>query len=235
MKEKQDTAQNIAAQEEEKGSKTPNLAKKVVVGTGFDVASIVELDQKGVKLLFEQTSDFLPLADAVVKQLSKENALRYNLAKEFHESWRGEKIAELSRSLSVDRQVMGSAMQKLSLKAPKDVVTRWVREDMVPSMIAQGYKRLTPDMAESFLGPTEGHFEISSMGKTELVAMYLPKKIWEERQKAKVEKNNKLAGAWKKSGKSALSGVGGFTEDEKLDAPWTEIASDEGSEGTAEV
>lgn len=210
----------------ENGTINVNLSKKYIVGTGVDPENIIRFDREGIVLVFEQTDKFLPLSEGVLESLSRENRLRYSMAKEFHDAWRGDEHAKLVESFKVDRQMMGSARDKLKIKGSPDMEIRWARPDNVERYRAKGYKVLSADEAESFLGPKDGHHEVGRLGDTQLVAMGIPKAVFDQRAKEKAKKNVERAGAWKVSGLQEVnrSGAQGFVATDDDRRRWTEAA-----------
>lgn len=211
-------------------AKTPNVtinaepSKKYTVQVGVSNDDLLEWDRQGVVLLFEQKEGFLPLPDAVRAKLSRENQLRYDMAKEFHDAWRGDEHAKLVENFQVDRQAVGSAMDKMTLTAGSDMKVRWVRPDNVERMREKGYKILSADEARSYLGPTGGHHEIGHLGQTELVAMGIPKELAHQSDLAKVRRNKEMAGSWKGISKEITrqGGQGFVAEEADKKHSWTE-------------
>lgn len=204
--------------------KKVDFGGKVIIGTGVNPENVIRLDQEGRILVFEMKEAFLPLEDSVLGQLSRENRLRYSMAKEFHDAWRGDENAKLVEQFQVDRNLVGSATDKLTVKGTPGMHVRWARPDKIEEYRAKGYKILGADEAQSFLGPKGGHHEVGKLGQTELVAMGIPEELFEKRMKAATKKNNDLAGAWKSMGLNEMqrAGAQGFaaTDDDKR--RWTE-------------
>jgi hypothetical protein len=209
----------------EKGTKTVKSGEKFIVSDSFNPEELVELDQAGAVLVFDAKEGFVQLDDRVVAQLGKDNKQRYSFAKEFHDAWRGEEHAQFVEKFTVDKQLMGSASDRLNIKVDgRKFKIRWVRPDNVSKMQELGYSMVKKDEAKSFLDAKAGHYEISKLGQTELVAMKVPVSIFNERQKAKVKVNQEMAGSWRKSGKAEIDSVGGqgFLESEKNGQDWEE-------------
>lgn len=211
--------------------KSAPMAEKVIVNTGTTVEDLVRLDSEGASLIFEQTDSFLPLDEAVVEQLSRTNRLRYSIAKEFHDSWRGDEHAQFVKRFSVDRQNVGSATDKLTINAGPNVHVRWTRPDLVDRRTAQGYHVLSADEARSYLGSKAGHHEVSVAGQTQLVAMGIPKELFDQRQKEKTLRNNATAGAWRSVAREINQSGGQAYEplDESADRGhhWSELAQED--------
>lgn len=210
---------------------TPSKARKVVIGTGFNVDDMLALDSDGVDLMFEQTDKFLPLADAVAVRLTSLNKTRYNLAKEFHDAWRGDEHAEFVSKFSVDRQMVGSATDKLHADKVPGMRTRWFRPDRIAEARNRGYKILSADEANTYLGPTGGHHEVGRIGQTELVLMGIPEEIAKRRDADKVRKNNEMAGAYEASALAEMRQAGGSpfkAVDETKDRShaWTDLPTE---------
>lgn len=210
----------------ENDAKTPKSPKSVVIGSTFDVARMVQLDSEGSELLFEQTEDFLVLSEEIVRQLSRENRQRYSLARQFHDTWRGQKDSDFAESFAVDKEFVGSASDKLNeLTVRKGIHTRWARPDRVNRYLERGYKVLSPDDAQTFLGAKGSRHEISRNGKTELVLMGIPETMFEAEQKKKVKKNNEMASLWKQRGVQQIEEQGsrGFVATEDDGRKWNDI------------
>lgn len=220
---KPDTPVQVQQAKEPKSSK---VSKKIIVGTGVSVDDVLASDAKGYDLVFEQTDKFLPLDDATVAALSAINRTRYFMAKEFHDTWRGDEHAAFVERFQVDRQSVGSASDKLTANAG-ELKTRWVRPDRIGELRARGYKILAADEASSYLGPNAGHHEVGRLGQTELVLMGIDKGLYNKAQAEKVRKNNEMAGAYKNSALSEMRQAGGApfeTVDESRDRrSWTEV------------
>ncbi len=202
--------------------KNREMRKKYMVGIGMTEEAVLRLDKQGAILVFEQKEAFMDLSDETVAALSRENRFRFESAKEFHNAWRGNEHAEIVEKFQVDPNMQGSAMDKLQMKGPPDMVTRWVAPYNVEKYASMGYKILSPDEVKTFLGSKGGHHEIGKLGQTELVAMGIPKELYDRRQNKKVEQNNEKAGAWQTSGLSELnrSGAQGFVASENDKRPW---------------
>jgi hypothetical protein len=214
------------------GSTGGHTGKKYIIDAGMPVETMIQLDASGAVLVFETTTRFIALPEEIIGQLSSENRLRYAHAKEFHDTWRGEEHDELVNELQVGKQFSGSASEKLSFTAPKNMVVRWTRKDRVPGRTAKGWRVLGADEITSFLGPTGSHHEIGQLGQTELVAMGIPKEIYDKSQKAKVRRNIQMAGSWETSGLSELQRAGGnpfVANDDDIDRKhnWSPVAQDE--------
>ncbi len=206
--------------------KKQTLTKKYIIGSSYDVETIVRLDKEGAILVFEQKEAFIQLDDAVVANFSRENRLNYELAKEFHDAWRGDEHAKLVQEFQVNPAMMGSAMDKLRVEGPEDLTVRWVAPYKVEKYRGLGYKVLSADEVKTFLGATGGHHEVGRLGQTELVAMGIPKELYEKRQKAKVQENMEKAGMWKTAGLAEITQAGGqgFIESEKeVRQDWHEL------------
>lgn len=190
-------------------TKNRDVAKKYIVGSGYDVETIVRLDRSGAILVFEQKEAFIQLDDAVVGGFSAINKLNYEIAKQFHDAWRGDEHAKLVEEFQVNPNMQGSATDKLTAEGPKDMVVRWTAPYLVEKRRAKGYKVLSADEAKSFLGATGGHHEIGRLGQTELVLMGIPKELYEARQKEKTRDNLEKAGLWQSSGLADINRNGG--------------------------
>lgn len=201
--------------------------KKYTVGTGTKPEDVISYDQEGAVLLFESTDKFLPLDGGVLDQLSRENKLRYGIAKEFHDNWRGEDHAKFVEQFSVDKNLSGSATDKLRVQDTKELHFRWARPDRVSAYLAMGYRLAKPDEVQTFLGPNGNKHEISVLGKQELVLLCVPKAQFEKKMQEKVKKNKEMAGLLQKQAASSLKQEGGFVASEKDGHQWTEIPSKE--------
>ena len=194
------------------------MSSKYWVQTGMSEEDVVRLDKAGNVLMFEVKEKFLPLSDAVVGLLSRENKTRYTIAKEFHDAWRGDEHAELVEKFQVDRSMSGSAGDKLTANVSRDLKEYWARPEKIETYRAKGWKIASADEAKSFLGPKGGHHEVGKLGQTELVLMVKPKKLWEKDQQKKIQKAKEMAGAWKQ-GASEIARAGGqgfvATEDDR--------------------
>lgn len=210
----------------ENETKSVNLLKKVTVGTGVDPENVIRWDKDGAVLLFEQKENFLPLADAVVGQLSRENKVRYSMAKEFHDAWRGDEHAKLVEDFKVDKNLSGSATDKMQVEAPKGMHVRWCAPYNIEKYRALGYKVLSADEVRSFLGPKDGHHEIGTLGQTELVQMGIPMERYRELSQKTEAENRRKAGAWKTSGLNDVnrSGATGFVATDDDRRRWTETS-----------
>jgi len=191
-----------------KQTKSVKVSKKVIIDASMTIDDVLALDADGVDLIFEQKEKFLVLDTKTASELSSLNRTRYSMAKDFHDTWRGDEHAEFMAKFQVDKQMSGSATDKLTV-AETDLKTRWVLPSKVAERRTQGYKILSADEADSYLGPTSGHHEISHLGQTELVLMGIPKELYAQRQAAKVVKNNELAGAFQGSALSEMRQAGG--------------------------
>ena len=210
-----------------------NISRKHIVGTGVDEESIIRLDRNGDVLVFEQTDKFLPLSDGTLAVLTRENKLRYTMAKEFHDAWRGDEHSALVEKFQVDRQMVGSATDKLKIQGPDDMEIRWRRPDEIESARAEGWKVLDSDEAKSYLGPKGGHHEIGKLGQTELVAVGIPKAIFDKRDQERVRRRNEQAGAWRSQGLNEINRQGGkgFVAVDSDKRQWSETLPD----GSGEV
>lgn len=206
-----------------------NVVGKQIIGIDTNVENVVRFDKEGAVLVFEYTDRFLQLDQSVVDGLSRENKLRYSMAKELHDAWRGDEHAKLVEQFQVDRNLVGSARDKLKIKGAEGMHVRWARPDMIETYRARGYKILGADEAKSFLGPKAGHHEVGKLGQTELVAMGIPQEIYDKRMQEAARKNVEKAGAWKSAGVGDINRTGaqGFvaTDDDKR--RWTETEADE--------
>lgn len=207
--------------------KTEKVSKRYIVDSSMSPATVVELDLSGGELLFEQKEDFLALSEDIVRSLTRENRSRYSVARQYHETWRGEDDKEFVERFSVSAEANGSASDKLNqTKVRKGLRERWCRPDTVNKRLADGYKVLSKDEASTFLGSKGGHHEISRDGKTELVLMGIPEELYQKRQEAKAAKNKETASLWKQSGKNDLerNGAPAFDEDsEDRRLSWKDI------------
>jgi hypothetical protein len=191
-------------------TKNPSGVKKYIIDSGAAPEDVLRLDSEGADLVFEQTEKFLPLSDAVVSKLGRVNKLRYTTAKEFHDSWRGAEHAEFVERFKVDRQMIGSATNRMDAKpTSKGLFARWTRPDRVEEMLGKGYKVLQADEAKSYLGSKGGHHEIGKLGQTELVLMGIDKKIHDEMMVKRTQKNNEIAGSYKQQALAEMSRDGG--------------------------
>lgn len=217
------TVPSAAANEPKAVEKT----KKYIVDSTMSAATVVELDLAGGELLFAQKEDFLALPEEIVRSLSRENRSRYSVARQYHETWRGEDDKEFVERFTVSSEANGSASDKLNqVKARSGIHYRWCRPDTVNKRLSDGYKVLSKDEASTFLGSKGGHHEIAKDGKTELVLMGIPEELYQKRQTAKAAKNKETASLWKQSGKRELErqGAPAFdedTEDKRLS--WREL------------
>lgn len=198
------------------------LAEKVRITVGMNPETVVQLDKQGKFLLFEQKEQFIQLPDAVVSGLNRDNRLRYEMAKDFHDAWRGDEHAELVEAFQVNKQLSGSASDRLQKEDPEGMVTRWARPGNIERYRAMGYKVLDADEVKTYLGPTGTHHEVGSLGQTELVLMGIPKPLFDKRMAAKTQRNNELAGSWRSVDRN--SGAGEFVaEDDDRKHGWSEI------------
>jgi hypothetical protein len=216
---------------EENVPEKPLLSKKIIVGTGMNSETMLRLDQEGVVLIFEQTDKFLPLGEGTLTQLGRDNRLRYSMAKEFHDAWRGDEHAKLVEDFKVDRQFSGSATDKMKIDGNAGLHVRWAAPYNVEKYRALGYKVLSADEANSFLGPKSGHHEIGTLGQPDLIAMGIPEAMYKQMVAKTSEANAKKAGAWKTSGLNEVnqSGAQGFvaTDDDRRRWAETDPSADE--------
>lgn len=208
----------------ENGTIKVNLTKKAIVGTGMDPENIIRLDKDGVVLVFEQTDKFMPLSDGTLEALSRENRLRFSMAKEFHDAWRGDEHAKLVEEFKVDRQMTGSATDKMQIEGQKGMHVRWCSPNNIEKYRGLGYRIVATDEANSYLGPKGGHHEIGNLGQTELVAMEIPEERYVQLRRKSSAEMEKKAGMWKTAGLNEvnLSGAAGFVATDDDRRRWTE-------------
>ncbi|HPS89178.1 MAG TPA: hypothetical protein PLC35_04285 [Methanosarcina vacuolata] len=201
---------------------TTNSKKQYIIGIGIDPETVLRLDADGNILNFEMKDKFLALSDAVIAKLSRENRVRYEISKEFHDSWRGDEHEKLVEEFKVDPTAKGSAQEKLTAEAPKGMRLRWVAPHNIERYRGMGGKVASPDEVKSFLGPKGGHHEGVALGQTEWVAMLFPEEISKAREERKVAGNEEKAGFWQKSGVNEL-GETGFDASKEDRRSWSEI------------
>lgn len=216
--------EGVLDENESKSTKSP---KSVFVDNSFTPESVLVLDSRGTTLLFEQGEKFLLLGEDTIRAMSAANKQRYAVTKQFQDTLRQEEDEDFVKSFVVDREFVGSAGDKLDKLTLRDgIQQRWARPDRVNAYLEKGYKVLSKEDATSYLGAKGGHHEISKNGKTELVLMGIPKKLFDESQKKKIEKNKDLAMAWRQSGVEALSQNGGkgfVATDEDKNRSWNDL------------
>ena len=206
----------------------PQMAKRVQVKVGTSVEDVLRWDSEGAILLFESKDEFLPMDDAAVKALSRENKTRYAIAKEFHDAWRGDAHAKLVEEFKVDKQMIGSPTDKLKAEVDRGLEHYWARPDKIESYRAKGWKIADADEARSFLGPKGGHHEVGKLGETQLVLMVIPKELRDRQVKEVTRKSLEQAGAWKGyANEMDRSGGQAFvaSEDDRR-ARWTELPNE---------
>lgn len=192
-------------------------SKTVVVESSMRPEDVVKLDAEGAELLFDQKEGFLLMPEDLLRTLSRENRARYSVARQFHDTWRGDTDEEFQRMFSVEKEFVGSASDKLNkLEVRDNLHARWARPDKVRDYMAKGYKVLSADDATSFLGTKGGHHEIGRNGKTDLILMGIPKELHKKHAAEKVRKNNEAAMQWAASGVSDIqkTGAKGFVASE---------------------
>lgn len=198
----------------------------VLVTNAMKPVDVVKLDQEGKELLFDQKEEFLLIEDSLVAQLSRENKLRYHLAKQFHDTWLRSAVEQRAAAIEVDPEIVGSAYDKLNkMQVNSNLHTRWVRKDRLPDVLAKGYKILQAHEASTLLGAQGNAHTISQNGKTELVLVGIPKEVYEKRLRDKAEQNKKKAAVWEQSGATELEQLGatkGFVAKEES-GRWNEI------------
>ena len=201
-----------------------NLSKKAIIGTGIDPENVLRWDREGIVLVFEQTDKFLPLSEGVLGSLSRENRLRYSMSKEFHDAWRGDEHAKLVEQFKVDKNMTGSARDKLTIEGSPDMHIRWCAPYNIEKYRGLGYKVLGADEATSFLGAKDGHHEVGKLGQTELVAMGIPKVQYEKMVKKTTAEADRRAGLWKTAGVAEVSksGAQGFVATDDDRRRWTD-------------
>lgn len=209
----------------ENETKNKGGSKRRIIDSSYTPEEVVKLDTEGWYLVFEQKEGFLQMPEQLVGLLSRENRLNYDIAKEFHDTWRGSEHKELVEKFTVDKQLMGSAQDRLKLEGPPGMHVRWVAPHNIQKMLTKGYKILEKDEASSFLGPTGGHHQVGRLGFTELVAMGIPEEVYQKAQLEKTRKNLERAGAWKDYGMSEMSRNGGspFEATDNDRRGWNEI------------
>jgi len=208
--------------------KTAKSPAKVNVLPSMSQETVLDLDSKGTELYFGQKEDFLTLDETTIRSLSQQNRIRYSSARQFHDNWRGQADADFVEAFEVDREFVGSDMDKLyDIKVRDGLQFRWARPDKVGDYQAKGYKILGPDEAKTFLGAKGNRHEISHNGKTEMVLMGTSKVLYDKAQADKVKKNNNRALAWKSSGVEQLraGGGAGFVDESAVsnDSRYSEI------------
>lgn len=206
-------------------TKTNDTTRRCIIDSSYTPEEVIKLNTEGWYLVFEQKEGFLPLPEEMVKLLSRENKLNYEIAKQFHDTWRGNEHRELVEKFTVDKQLMGSAQDKLRIEAQPGMHVRWVAPYNIQKMLAKGYKILDKDEATSFLGPTGGHHQVGRLGFTELVAMGLPEEVYQKRLQEKTKQNLEKAGAWKEYGLASMNRDGGspFDATESDKRAWTDL------------
>lgn len=190
-------------------TKSQKLSRKLTVDAGTSVDDVLVWDAEGVDLLFEQKEGFIQLDKAVVSRLSPTNRTRYTMAREFHDTWRGDEHAAFVEKFKVDRQMVGSATDKLSFEEPAGMHLHWTRPDRIEKLRSAGYKILSDDEAKTFLGPTGGHHEVGRLGSTESVLMGIPEELYKRSMAEKTRRNNELAGSYKTAALAAMRQAGG--------------------------
>lgn len=213
-------------QSSKNGTITASGPSKYIIGLGIDPETVLRLDSNGDILNFEMKEGFLELSDTVLSKLSRENRTRYEIAKEFHDSWRGDEHAKLVEEFKVDPMAKGSATDKLSLKVQEDMDYYWAAPYNIEAYRAKGWHIASPDEAKTFLGPKGGHHEVGALGQTELVLMLRPKEISERNEKRKVEENEQKAGMWRENGLAQI-GEGGFDASGDDRRNWTDIPQEQ--------
>ena len=190
--------------------KKSEVTKKSNVTSSMSAETVLDLDSKGVELFFAQEENFLVLDENTIRALSQANRSRYSIARQFHSNWRGAEDADFIEAFQVDREFVGSELDKLNeISVREGLHHRWCRPDRVAEYMQRGYKILSPDEAKTFLGAKGTRHEISKNGKTELVLMGVNNELYKKSQRDKVEKNKQKANAWKTSGVQQLAEAGG--------------------------
>ena len=214
----------------EKKRETPEVVKKITVGASASVEDVLQWNAAEAYLVFEQKEDYLPLDDKIINLLSRENRTRYMMAKDFHDTWRGDDHKQFVESFQIDRQNLGSASEKLQVKTSKTLQERWVRPDNMARMEAMGYRVAHPDEVQTFLPSKNGHVEVGSMGRTEMVLMVTDKKKFDAAQATKARTNSQKALAWKGSGAKDVTAAGVQAYDPETDKAkrsWNELTPSE--------
>ena len=210
----------VAVKAENSVAKSTEATQKVNVTSSMSAETVLDLDSKGAELFFSQEEKFLVLDETSVRALSQANRSRYSIARQFHSNWRGAEDADFAEAFKVDREFVGSELDKLSdITVRGGLHHRWTRPDRVAEYMKRGYKILSPDEAKTFIGAKGSRHEISNNGKTELILMGLPQQLYDKSQREKVEKNKQRANAWKTSGVQQLaeSGGRGFVDESASD------------------
>lgn len=177
-------------------AKSQESVKPILVQAGDKALDLIALDSQGKELLFDGRHDFVVLTDDEVRQLGPENKRRYSMARQQNEVWRSSEAEKVSAQFS-SVQYSGRAWDKLNAFEGADpkMHYRWTDPKKVGERLKMGYTIASAGDIRSFLGQTNGHHEIGSNGNTELVLMKIPKALYEQRQLAKAQKNQRLAAA----------------------------------------
>lgn len=208
------------------GEITRAKSNKVIVLSDMDPDDVLDLDSKGKELLFDGRSDFVQLSDEIVSKLSKDNKLRYNFAREFHDSWR-DADGVAPEGFTVDRQNTGTATQKLEYKLPKGMRARWTRPELVASRMTRGYKVVHQE-GKTYVGEQNGTHKVTNLGRDELILMSIPEAQYKKNQEKNALANAKRAGLYRESFKNEAERVGVDSYDEttdKKDRRWNEQES----------
>jgi hypothetical protein len=207
---------------------TPKTHPQVLIDNTFKPENVLQLDQEGKELLFDQKEGFVVVDESLLSQLSRENKQRYHLAKQFHDAWMRSALEKQAVAIETTPEMVGSAADKLSnMQTTAGMHTRWVRPDRLRTVLAQGYKVVQAHEATTLLGAQGNQHTISQNGRAELILVGIPDTIYEKRQKEKAERNEALAKIWEQSGKNELEKLGatrGFVaKDDTVSGQWSEI------------
>jgi len=217
----------VVVESRKKGEKSSQPAGKLIVSLDTPFETIVQSDAKGMVLLFDTKRDFVQLPDAMVSRLSRDNALRYSHARDFHDVWAGDDELAVAAAISVDLQLVAKPTEKLQVDTPDSLQHRWVRPENVRTRLAKNWS-IAGERIKSFIGLTNGVHKIGYNGQTELVLMVKDKEQHLKGYSEQVAKNNKLAGTKSRitTPETRQAGLSDYDEGaDRKDRAWNEVLS----------
>jgi hypothetical protein len=190
---------------------TPELASQLTIDALTPIETMIEYDSAGKTLLFDGKDNFRVLDEAVLRQLSKDNNMRYRFAKEFHDSRANQ--SEFASKINVDLQLVSKPAQKLDFVARKGMTGRWVRPEMIRDRMAKGWK-IADAKTDAYLPMEGGVHRISRNGQDELILMEKPTAEVKKIAFANAARNTKMAGIRSRvvTGEAAQAGIQEYDE-----------------------
>jgi len=170
------------------------IGKKVFIDVAHDGKEILSFDAAGATLVFDPMK--MPVVnDTIVRKLSTENRMRFNVAKEIAGELKQRKPADdvvlgLVTSDGFDMpETAGQAKQRLYIEGKMPGYEyRWIRPEDVDTFQARGWEVDNTGTLKTFRGSGRGPRTIRSQGKVELVVVRMHESAHKKLRAEKAEK-----------------------------------------------